>query len=117
MIVKDSTTNQVHNDSTQKKQLLKRLRSDASGSGVPERTLPVEKTSQIHDRRGCQRLTHHHRGVVSDFLSYFLVMSFFKNKQKRKIAIIKRKISGSFFFFRVSMINTTFSLDNILVQI
>lgn len=56
MIVKDSTTNQVHNDSkntkqTPKKVSIKRLRSDASESGAHERAPPVEKTSQIQDRQ------------------------------------------------------------------
>lgn len=75
MIVKDSTTNQVHNDSTKKnkqKKSIKRLRSDASGA--PEQGPPVEKTSQVHDRRRCQRLTHL-RGVVSHFFSHFLVLT------------------------------------------
>lgn len=74
MIVKDSTTNQVHNDSTKKnkQKSIKRLRSDASGA--PEQAPPVEKTSQVHDRRRCQRLTHL-RGVVSHFFSHFLVLT------------------------------------------
>lgn len=54
MIVKDSTTNQVHNDSNntdiKKKKSIKRLRSDASEWGAPERAPPVEETSQIHHR-------------------------------------------------------------------
>lgn len=82
MIVKDSTTNQVHNVSTEKKKkkLLKRLRSDASGA--PERAPPVEKTSQVHDRRRCQRLTHL-RGVVSHFFSHFFGLDSFQKKKKK----------------------------------
>lgn len=88
MIVKDSTTNQVHNDSTKntkrkQKKSIKRLRSDASESGAPERAPPVEKTSQIHDRHRCQRLTRR-RGAISDFFSYFLVLTVSK-----KIAILQ----------------------------
>lgn len=66
MIVKDSTTNQVHKDSKntgEKKKTIKRLRSDASESGASERAPPVEKTSQTHDRRRCQQLTPPRRGL------------------------------------------------------
>lgn len=93
MIVKDSTTNQVHNDSKNTKQNknILRLRTDASESGAP----PVEQTSQIHDRHKCRRLARL-RGVVSDFISHFFGLDSF---QKIAICNNKKEDLGEILFF------------------
>lgn len=75
MIVKDSTANQIHNNSTKYIYIytsIKRLRSNASESpinhrtclpGAPERAPPVEQTSLVQ------------RGVISSSISNFLVLT------------------------------------------